>query len=355
MRVFVRFGCWAVAVLAMVTEANAQVPKQAATTSPDAGKTVVVRPTNPTQVLATVNGENITKAEFLDLVKRYELPTNDLEQVYNDGLETLINVKLLNQFLARQRLPVAQDKIDADLANIEKGLKEQGSDLASALIQSGNTMEDVRKQLAFRQQWLAFVTIRATDAELKKFVAANQDLLDGTQIRASHIMLKLGENATPAEKEKARQRLLAIKRDIESNKYKFAEAANKFSQEENKTEGDGGDIGYFARNQGILEQFEVPAFKLKVGQISEPVETMHGYHLILVTDRKPGTPFKLEAQKPLAKSVYSAELQKSIVQAARKAAKVEIKPAPADLFETIETTPNAKGSNGGKAAAPSKP
>lgn len=352
MRVFVRLCGSALAVLALGMVANAQVPKPAATTSPEPGKSLAVRPTKPTQVLATVNNEKITKAEFLDLVKRYNLPTDDLETVYHDGIDTLVNVKLLNQFLARQRLPVDQLKIDKDLENIAAELKANGQDLATALIESGNEIDDVRKQLAFRQQWIAYVDQKATQAELQRFVDRNKDLFDQVQIKPSHILLRVPENASAEAKEKVRQRIVQVKKDIEANKYTFAEAANKFSQDENKAEGDGGDIGYITRNQGILEEFAEPAFKLKVGQISEPVETLHGYHLIMLTDRKKGTPFKLDQQPTLAKNLYSAELQKQILVEARKSAKIEVKPLPADLFETSQAAPDARKAATTKTAPP---
>ncbi len=72
-------------------------------------------------------------------------------------------------------------------------------------------------------------TAKATDAELKKFAASHKDTISGTQVRASHIYILVPDNATPAEKEKTRRRLLEIKQDIVAKKIGFADAANKFS------------------------------------------------------------------------------------------------------------------------------
>ena len=84
----------------------------------------------------------------------------------------------------------------------------------------------------------------------------------------------------------------------------------------------------------MIEEFAIPAFALKKGDISDPVETPYGYHLITVTDRKEGMPIDFEQNKPLVKRVFETELQKTLLTAERKAAKVEIKPMPADLFQT---------------------
>jgi peptidyl-prolyl cis-trans isomerase C len=344
-----------VLVLAAAADVRAQNPPAAAAT--DAGKAAVLKPTHPAQVLATVNNDKITKGELLNLIERYNIPPGDEQQVYRDGMDTLVNVKLINQYLARQNLPVSEKKIDADLDQLKKELQTDGQDLPNALARSGLTMDDVRNELANRQRWVDYVKLKGTDAELQRFVDNNKDLFEGTQIKASHILLKVDPKASPAEKEKVRQRLIQIKQDIERNKYTFAEAANKFSEDPSKTEGDGGDIGYFHRGTGILEEFADAAFKLKKGEISDPVETLHGYHLIQVTDRRPGVKFDLEAKKPFAMQMYAAELQKNILAAARKNAKIDIKPMPSDLVlhpqgPAAATAPGSTTGTTTKGAAP---
>jgi len=351
MRAFVRTVWSTLAVLTMVAALDVRAQNAPPAAPPAAGKTAT-RPANLDQVLGTVNGEKITRADLLHLVEQYQLKNKD-EEIYEDGMEILVNTKLLNQYLKRQNLPVSNEKIDADIENIKKELKANGTDLATMLYQSGNSMEDIRNELAGRERWKEYVRLKATDGELKKFVASHRDLFNGTQVRASHILLQVDPKAPAAEKKKVHDRLAQIKQDIERNKFTFAEAANKFSEDPNKTEGDGGDIGYFTRTSGIIEEFADAAFKLRKGDISNPVETIYGYHLIQATDRKDGQDFDLEAKKPFAASVYAADLQKNIVTAMRKDAKIDIKPMPADLKLHAEPVapPTATGTTP-KAEAP---
>jgi peptidyl-prolyl cis-trans isomerase C len=121
----------------------------------------------------------------------------------------------------------------------------------------------------------------------------------------------------------------------------FAEAANKHSVDPANAEGAGGDLGYFGRNSGFIEEFTDAAFALKKGSISDPVETAYGYHLIQVTDRKEGAPIDFEKQRPLITQLYSMELQKDLIAAERKTAKIDIKPMPKDLFPPAPATPPA--------------
>ncbi len=311
------------------------------------------KPANLDQVLATVNGEKITRGDLLNFLSRFQVPQASHEQVYHDVLDSLVNSHLLGQFLARQQIAVPPEKVNEAIAQIESNLKASGrGDLQTLLQQSGSTMEDVRRQVI----WDEYVKTRATEAELKKFAANHKDLVNSTLIKASHIYLNVPVDATAADKEKIRQRLLAIKQDIADKKTTFAAAANKFSEDPANAEGSGGDVGYFGLQTGIIPAFADAAFALKLGEISEPVETIHGLHLIEVTDRKEGTPVDFEPNKQAIFQLYQAESQKQILAAERKSAEekhaIDIQPMPPDLFPP---TPPAASASAPATAAPAPP
>ena len=90
-----------------------------------------------------------------------------------------------------------------------------------------------------------------------------------TKVKASHLLVETREEA-----EQIRQEILAGK--------SFAEAAQASKCPSKRN---GGDLGYFGKNQMVLE-FEKAAFELPVGEVSEPIQTQFGWHLIVVTDKK---------------------------------------------------------------------
>jgi peptidyl-prolyl cis-trans isomerase C len=325
--------------------------------APPAAKTEApTRPPNLDQPVAVVNGEKITKGDLIRFLSSYPVPPLSREQIYHDAVETLINTRLVGQFLERQNIPVPPEKRNEAIAQFERELKSEGRELATALQESGQTMDDLRRELGDRLLWVEFVKIKATDAELKRFATTHKDLVSGTQIKVSHIYLKVEPDAPAAEKDKTRARLLELKKQIEDKKIGFAEAANKNSQDPANAEGSGGDIGYIGLNSGVVEEFAKAAFDLKPGQISDPVETIHGLHLIVVTDRKEGNPVDFEQQKTLILQLYAADLQKQILTAQRQQADekhaIEIKPMPADLFPPeppASTTPAPAGAAPGAA------
>jgi peptidyl-prolyl cis-trans isomerase C len=307
--------------------------------APAAASTGGIRGEIPGQndVLATIVDGNqtdkVTRGDLISFLSHYQLPDEeDRQELYTGGIERLVNTRLLMMFLARQQLPVSPEKIDTAVEEMKQNLKREGQDLATALVQNGISMDSIRKQLEDRLRWAEYLKKNATEATLRKYVSDHRDLFGGTQIRASHILIRVEPDAPAADKEKAKQKLLQVKKDIEGGTITFAAAANKFSQDEANSGGAGGDLDYFTLTSGYVEEFTDVAFKLKKGVISDPVETPFGYHLIQVTDRKEGKPVDFEQNKIYIQQEYGNELQRNVVNAERKRAKVEIKPMPKDLF-----------------------
>ena len=92
-----------------------------------------------------------------------------------------------------------------------------------------------------------------------------------TEVRARHILVKKRKDA------------VAIKKDIQSGKITFEEAAMQYSL--CPTGMNGGDLGYFTRNK-MDQLFSDTAFDLKIGKISDLVGTKFGWHLIKVIDKR---------------------------------------------------------------------
>ena len=202
---------------------------------------------------------------------------------------------------------------------LKQDLKRDGQDLGSAILQNNISMESIRKEYENRIRWQEYQNKQATETTLRRFASEHRDLFAGTQIRASHILIKVEPDAPAAEKEKVKQKLVQIKKDIQNGTITFAAAANKFSQDEANSGGAGGDLDYFTLTTGYVEEFTDVAFKLKKGVISEPVETPFGFHLIMVTDRKEGKPVDFAQHEPYIRTEFANELQRNVVNAERGA------------------------------------
>ena len=155
---------------------------------------------------------------------------------------------------------------------------------------------------------------KVTEQDVKAYYEKHKaELASVSQIKASHILVK-----TEAEAKKILERL--------KKGEDFAELAKKYSIDTGSAK-NGGDLGYFSPGQ-MVPEFEQAASKLKPGEISEPVKTKFGYHIIKVTDKKMGKPVEFEKVKNVLLQRLSAEKQKEVfdtyVEGLKKSYKVEI-------------------------------
>ena len=312
------------------------------------GQAAKADPAKLNEVLATVNGSPITRGDFIALVSKSAISRGEEESIYSQAIDQLVNQHLLTAFLTRQKLVAPKEKVDAAVEGLKKELEQSGKDLPNVLADAGMTLDEVREQYAVQIRWNEYVNQMATEAELKKFYAQNKDLFDRAQVKVSHLLIGIEPDASAADKAKAKAKAEAVRAEIEAGKLSFAQAADKYSQDPNKTEGDGGDIGFILRDTLPSEKFTHAAFALKKNEISQPVETEFGYHLIQTTDRLEGKPLDLERQRPLVVNRYAVNLQKTIIEAERKSAKLDVKPMPKDLFPPAPKDAPATG----KAADP---
>ena len=116
-----------------------------------------------------------------------------------------------------------------------------------------------------------FMAIALIFGGLGAFANYFNPYLDVHEVRASHILVK------------TRPEAVKIKKEIESGQISFEDAAREYSLCPSGQ--NGGDLGYFNRKQ-MVQQFSDTAFDLKVGQISDPVGTKFGWHIIKTTGKR---------------------------------------------------------------------
>lgn len=306
--------------------------------SPEAAAVKKANETKKNEVLATVNGDKITRGEIIQFLSKFELPANiDTAQIYQTAIDVLTNTKLVMQSVKAAKVSVTSEEIDGEVEKLKTALAEQKTDLAKVLAESGRSMDDLREELEQFLLWKKYVTREATPAVLNKYIADNKEVFNGDQVRASHILLKVEPDSKPEAKEAAKKKLLEIKQQVATGKMTFAEAANKFSEDEGNKEKVGGDLGLFYRKGQFIEAFAAAAFAMKKGELSDVVESPFGLHLIQVTERKEGTPVNPADPnvQNAALDSFAQERQEQLVTAAKKSAKIDIKPMPNDLFPPV--------------------
>jgi peptidyl-prolyl cis-trans isomerase D len=124
-------------------------------------------------------------------------------------------------------------------------------------------------------------------AEVRKYYDENRGQFETKQERqASHILIAVDASASAAEKQKARARADELYQQIKQKPDRFGELAKQYSQDPGSA-AMGGDLGYFSRGS-MPKPFDEAVFAMKVGEISPPVETQYGFHIIRLTHIKGG-------------------------------------------------------------------
>jgi peptidyl-prolyl cis-trans isomerase C len=145
------------------------------------------------------------------------------------------------------------------------------------------------------------------------------------EVHARHILVRAApgdDKASKAAEDKIKAVIERLNKGEDFNKI----AGEVTEDPSGKT--NGGDLGYFGKDQ-MVPPFSEAAFKLEKGQISEPVKTDFGWHVIKVEDKRAKQPPKFEEVKPQIERYVIGKAQSEMVQDLRKDAKIERLDKPA--------------------------
>ena len=139
--------------------------------------------------------------------------------------------------------------------------------------------------------------LQVEQAEVRKYYDEHQRDFGMPETRqASHILIAADKSVGADARQKARAQAEQIAAELKQNPNNFAELAKKHSQDPGSA-AKGGDLGTFNRG-AMVKAFDAAVFNMKPGEISAPVETEYGYHIIRVTGITPGQIKSFEQVRP---------------------------------------------------------
>lgn len=152
-----------------------------------------------------------------------------------------------------------------------------------------------------------------SEQEIQKYYNENTNLFkEPEQIRARHILLKIVNKNDEEVKNQAQALYNKIKLGED-----FASLAKQFSEDLSSAK-NGGDLGFFPKGQ-MIKEFEDKAFSMQIGEISEPIKTIFGYHIIKVEDKKPASIKSLfQVQDEIRKKLGSPKAKELTNETAKK-------------------------------------
>lgn len=236
-----------------------------------------------------------------------DITQDDLYEAMKEKYGEATLRELVYEKVLSEKYEVTDKELDDKIAEIKEQL---GDNFEAALAQYGYESEDdLREQfkIGMLQEKAAVKDIKATEDELKEYYDNYKP-----QIKARHILV--------ADEAKAKE----VKSKLDGG-AKFEDLAKEYSTDGSAA--NGGELGWFGAGDMVAE-FEEAAYALKVNEISQPVKSEHGYHIIEVTEKKEKKSFD-EMKAEIEHKVKVAKLDETTITEAMerelKDAKVEIK------------------------------
>ena len=219
---------------------------------------------------AEVNGEKISLASINNEYERIPAEQRPLIKRM-DLLNQTIVTTLLLQEAKKDKIEVSNEEVDNVINDIQL---PAGQSIEAILTSQGYTLDEfkakIKEQLVIQQLLNNTIKIDVSGDEISDYFNKNKELLNQQlSINASHILVNSSEEAGDIVKELKKGKI-------------FEDLAKEKSLDPGSKD-NGGNLGVFPKG-AMVKEFEDAAFALKVGEISSPVKTTFGYHIIKVNE-----------------------------------------------------------------------
>jgi parvulin-like peptidyl-prolyl isomerase len=275
------------------------------------------------RVVASVDGDPITLREVQDFASQHGQPidTNDFasSDTAKTAVKALIGEKLLEQEVKKYDDKVDEAQVDKYIMQLRMDKHMSDAEFRSQLQAAGMSYDDLRKhaRLDLEKAMMIEQEVRAKinvpDSDVKAFYDAHQQdfTIAKERLRLSQVLIALPPNPTP-EQVSAAQKKAEMIRARAAKGADFGDLARVYSDDDSKS--NGGELGWFAPadiNDSILAAVK----PLKPGDISGPIRTSHGIHIVKLEEHEvpgvvPLSEVKVEIRAQLVDQQSSAQLEK---------------------------------------------
>ena len=257
---------------------------------------------------AMINGKSIPMSE-LQIAVRNIVMQNGMDPGQLDAFMGQFGPRILDQLIDGELLFQAAEKggKNAAIEDIDKAFaelsgryddpKEFQAEMETRGFTESTLRTSINRQLSIQKYLEDSITVQAVvpeDAVREAYDQNPQNFVREEEVKASHILINSAEGDPQEKKDEALKKAREIAAKAKADGADFAELARTYS--EGPSAPSGGDLGFFSRNR-MVKPFEEAAFSMKVNEVSDPVLTQFGYHIIKVTERKKGSTVSFEEAK----------------------------------------------------------
>ncbi|MCA9030217.1 MAG: peptidyl-prolyl cis-trans isomerase [Planctomycetaceae bacterium] len=254
----------------------------------------------PSVVLAEVNGKKITGAEVRARMLSAPQPEQLAPRALEAYVQECVDRVLIEDFLKKRRVEIEDEIVDARTkAVLARASKAAGSEEA-ALDRLGHDEESLRRTVRLSLTWLKHAQQTLVDKQYRDYFKEHQMQLDGTRVVLTYKFIKLSDNATDGETERAASQLKAA-----------------------ITEGDLGERVTTEFAGKLPRPVTAEAFSINIGETSDIIFTPQAAYVIRVHERIPGQ-LSLEDVRTQVLSVLAQQLWDEEVARQRSNARIRV-------------------------------
>ena len=276
------------------------------------------------RIVALVNNEVITLSELeetvkplYDQVRQTSTPAEReerLKKVREEVLDHLVDSRLLDQEIKKRKIEIPDRDVDGAIKEVLKSTNLSENDLKKVIAREGMTYSAYRQKIREELGKMRLVAreikskIVIEEETLRKAYQENLDkFTDPLEVKIQQIFLPFPQNSSQDEAAVVRNEARSILERARKGED-FTELAKKYSRAPEASEG--GVLGYF-KHKELIPELEEVGFKLKVGEISDLVNSPLGFHILRVLERKGGEPRPFaEVQNKIRDEMIQVEAEK---------------------------------------------
>ncbi|HVP62456.1 MAG TPA: peptidylprolyl isomerase [Myxococcaceae bacterium] len=248
-------------------------------------------------------------------------------------LDTMIDEKLVDNELRELKVTIGDKEVDAAVDEVKKSYNLTDDQLQQAVLREGFSMAEYREQMRKQIGRYKLISekvrknVKVSEADVQtEYDRMTRAEGEDYEVHVRHILIAVPRNASQAQVEQGRRKASAVAEEARQPGVDFAGLAKKRS--EGSSSSDGGDLGFFKRGT-MVPEFERVAFNLKTGDVSDPVRTQFGWHVLKLEEirklgMKPLAELRPEIEERLRRQ-QAERLTSQYMETLRNAAVVEKK------------------------------
>ena len=260
------------------------------------------------QAIVIIENDVITQTEYQKklrfILNQYQLtgsqPPQDMEAFYKQVLENMIQKRLQIQFARKAGLEIKEWMIDKSMENMAKRANLSLTDFREKIIESGVDYsvyrENLKEDLITReiQRRVISQRIKISEKEIDEFIEHQSHVFkENNEYKISLVLVSVKETPSINEKNAAKNKIKMVKEKFLSGEN-FASLARMYSDSGNAL--DGGDLGWRKISE-VPEIFLSSLENMDKGEISEIIETLNGFYVFFLEDKKEMENVEIEERK----------------------------------------------------------